>query len=76
MELNPGRRVQLTLGGGGSISRYRAVVLDAQLESVPFLYHCAVFIVPKVSHTILTTANIFHKKTLLKNLLLHLNFQL
>ncbi|CAO2822471.1 unnamed protein product [Amaranthus hypochondriacus] len=47
MELNPGRRVQLTLGGGGSISRYRAVVLDAQLESVPFLYHCAVFIVPK-----------------------------
>lgn len=68
MELSPGRRVQLTLGReGGSISRYRAVVLDAQPESVPFSYHCAVFIVPKVSHTILTIANIFVKKTLLKS---------
>lgn len=50
MELSPGRRVQLTLGGdGGSLFRYRAVVLDAQPESPNFSYHCAVFLVPKVS---------------------------
>lgn len=48
MELSPGRRVQLTLGGDeGSLFRYRAVVLDAQPESPNFSYHCAVFLVPK-----------------------------
>ncbi|KAL2530193.1 S-adenosyl-L-methionine-dependent methyltransferase superfamily protein [Forsythia ovata] len=47
-ELNPGRRVQLTLGEPG-LSRfsYKAVILDAQQESGPFMYHCGVFLVPK-----------------------------
>lgn len=48
-ELNPGRRVQLTLGEPG-LSRfsYKAVLLDAQKDSGPFTYHCGVFLVPKV----------------------------
>ncbi|XP_021745567.1 methyltransferase-like protein 13 [Chenopodium quinoa] len=47
MELSPGRRVQLVLGGVGSLFRYRAVVLDAQPQSLPFSYHCGVLLVPK-----------------------------
>lgn len=48
MELNPGRRAQLALGGqGDSTFRYRAVLLDAKPQSVPFLYHCGIFLVPK-----------------------------
>lgn len=47
MELSPGRRVQLILGGGGSLFRYRAAVLDAQPQSSPFSYHCGVLLVPK-----------------------------
>lgn len=49
MELTPGRRVQLILGGVGSLFRYRAVVLDAQPQSLPYSYHCGVLLVPKVS---------------------------
>lgn len=47
-ELNPGHRVQLTLGEPG-LSRfsYKAVLLDAQKDSGPFTYHCGVFLVPK-----------------------------
>ncbi|XP_021836682.1 uncharacterized protein [Spinacia oleracea] len=47
MELTPGRRVQLILGGVGSLFRYRAVVLDAQPQSLPYSYHCGVLLVPK-----------------------------
>lgn len=48
MELKPGRRVQLILGGHGESSfRYRAVVLDAQESCGPFSYHCGVFLVQK-----------------------------
>lgn len=48
-KLHQGRRVQFTLGGQGtSIFSYRAVLLDAQEQSGPFLYECGVFIVPKV----------------------------
>lgn len=47
-KLSQGRRLQLTLGGqGSSCFIYRAVVLDSQSQSGPFLYHCGVFIVPK-----------------------------
>ncbi|CAK9136524.1 unnamed protein product [Ilex paraguariensis] len=47
-KLNPGRRVQLTLGEpGGSHFSYRAVLLDARQQSVSFLYRCGVFLVPK-----------------------------
>ncbi|KAL8106172.1 hypothetical protein AgCh_029834 [Apium graveolens] len=47
-ELKPGRRVQLTLGEPGcSQFLYKAVLLDAQQQSDPFLYHCGVFLVPK-----------------------------
>ncbi|CAI9271358.1 unnamed protein product [Lactuca saligna] len=47
-ELNPGQRVQLTLGEPGQ-SRfcYKSVLLDAQQNSEEFLYHCGVFLVPK-----------------------------
>lgn len=49
-ELRPGRRVQLTLGEPGrSQFLYKAVLLDAQKQSDSFLYHCGVFLVPKVS---------------------------
>lgn len=44
-ELCQGRRFELTLGGRGG--NYRAVLLDARLQSDPFEYHCGVFIVPK-----------------------------
>ncbi|GMH28276.1 hypothetical protein Nepgr_030119 [Nepenthes gracilis] len=48
MEHRPGLRVQLALGGeGDSRFCYRVVLLDAQLEAGPFLYHCGVFLVPK-----------------------------
>ncbi|KAL9689097.1 hypothetical protein QQ045_033528 [Rhodiola kirilowii] len=43
MELCPGRRIQLTLG-----DRYRAVLLDAHEQSDSYLFHCAVFLVPKM----------------------------
>ncbi|KAF2288904.1 hypothetical protein GH714_022663 [Hevea brasiliensis] len=47
-KLSRGRRFQLTLGGQGcSRFTYRAVLLDAKDNSVPFSYHCGVFIVPK-----------------------------
>ncbi|XP_021593869.1 eEF1A lysine and N-terminal methyltransferase isoform X2 [Manihot esculenta] len=47
-KLSQGRRFQLTLGGqGGSRFTYRAVLLDAKDNSVPFSYHFGVFIVPK-----------------------------
>lgn len=47
-ELNPGRRIQLTLGEpGGSRFTYKAVLLDASHSSGPFSYHCGVFLVPK-----------------------------
>lgn len=48
MELIPGRRVQLTLGGqGDSTFRYRAVLLDAEPQPAPFSYHCGIFLIPK-----------------------------
>lgn len=48
-ELNPGRRIQLTLGGpGDSQFTYRAVLYDALRESEPFKYHYGVFLVPQV----------------------------
>uniref|UniRef100_A0A7C9A2R3 Methyltransferase type 11 domain-containing protein n=1 Tax=Opuntia streptacantha TaxID=393608 RepID=A0A7C9A2R3_OPUST len=48
IELIPGRRVQLTLGGqGDSTFCYRAVLLDAGPQSAPFLYNCGIFLVPK-----------------------------
>ncbi|KAH9619247.1 hypothetical protein KSS87_021477 [Heliosperma pusillum] len=47
-ELSPGRRALVTLGGeGNSFFRYRAVVLDAKEQSVPFTYQCGIFLVPK-----------------------------
>ena len=47
--LSQGRRLQLTLGGQGkSRFSYRAFVLDSRSQSGPFVYHCGVFIVPKV----------------------------
>ncbi|XP_010248173.1 PREDICTED: uncharacterized protein LOC104591078 [Nelumbo nucifera] len=49
-ELLPGRRIQLTLGEvGNSHFSYKAVLLDAKQQYDPFLYHCGVFLVPKVS---------------------------
>ncbi|XP_022761872.1 methyltransferase-like protein 13 isoform X2 [Durio zibethinus] len=47
-KLNPGRRVQLTLGEQG-VSRfcYKAVLLDAKQQSGAFSFHYGVFIVPK-----------------------------
>ncbi|RRT79082.1 hypothetical protein B296_00025992, partial [Ensete ventricosum] len=55
-ELVPGRRCQTILGEqGSSLFHYKAVLLDSQQLSEPFLYHCGVFIVPKIfldsSHT-------------------------
>lgn len=48
-ELVPGRRCQTILGEqGSSLFHYKAVLLDSQQLSEPFLYHCGVFIVPKV----------------------------
>ncbi|CAL9184938.1 unnamed protein product [Musa hybrid cultivar] len=47
-ELVPGRRCQTILGKqGSSFFHYKAVLLDSQQLSEPFLYHCGVFIVPK-----------------------------
>lgn len=47
-ELCPGRRFRLTLGErGGSLYSYKTVLLDAQQQPDPFLYHYGVFIVPK-----------------------------
>ncbi|KAF3579331.1 hypothetical protein DY000_02029898 [Brassica cretica] len=43
-ELTGGRRVKFTLGSNFS---YRAVLLDAQKQTEPFVYHCGVFLVPK-----------------------------
>ncbi|XP_077250290.1 S-adenosyl-L-methionine-dependent methyltransferases superfamily protein isoform X2 [Tasmannia lanceolata] len=48
-ELIPGRRVRLTLGEQGmSCFSYKAVLLDAQKQSQQFVYHCGVFLVPKI----------------------------
>ncbi|CAA0819857.1 S-adenosyl-L-methionine-dependent methyltransferases superfamily protein [Striga hermonthica] len=48
-ELEPGRRIKLTLGEPG-VSRfiYNGVLLDAQPDSGAFSYHFGVFIVPKM----------------------------
>ncbi|CAH8362673.1 unnamed protein product [Eruca vesicaria subsp. sativa] len=46
-ELTGGRRVKFTLGGQGSNFSYRAVLLDAQKQTEPFVYHCGVFLIPK-----------------------------
>ncbi|CAN8285349.1 unnamed protein product [Cochlearia groenlandica] len=46
-ELTCGRRIKFTLGGQGSNFSYRAVLLDAQKQTEPFVYHCGVFLVPK-----------------------------
>nr|QTZ19574.1 methyltransferase 13 [Bixa orellana] len=47
-KLNPGHRIQLTLGGHGcSKYSYKAILLDAKEDSGPFSYYCGVFIVPK-----------------------------
>ncbi|KAL1210193.1 hypothetical protein V5N11_006047 [Cardamine amara subsp. amara] len=46
-ELTEGRRIKFTLGGQGSKFSYRAVLLDAQTQTEPFVYHCGVFLVPK-----------------------------
>ncbi|KAL0863717.1 hypothetical protein Bca101_042835 [Brassica carinata] len=46
-ELTGGRRVKFTLGSQGSDFSYRAVLLDAQNQTEPFVYHCGVFLVPK-----------------------------
>ncbi|KAB1213624.1 Methyltransferase-like protein 13 [Morella rubra] len=45
MKLCQGRRFELTLDG--KLGSYRAVLLDAHQQPGPFIYHCAVFIVPK-----------------------------
>ncbi|GFP80678.1 methyltransferase-like protein 13 [Phtheirospermum japonicum] len=48
-ELEPRRRIKLTLGEPG-VSRfiYNGVLLDAQPDSGPFSYHFGVFLVPKM----------------------------
>ncbi|KAK1287100.1 hypothetical protein QJS10_CPB19g01422 [Acorus calamus] len=47
-ELNPGRRIRISLGEPGcSRFSYKAVLLDSHHQSEPFSYHCGVFIVPK-----------------------------
>ncbi|XP_010510163.1 PREDICTED: methyltransferase-like protein 13 isoform X4 [Camelina sativa] len=46
-EFTGGRRIKFTLGGQGSNFSYRAVLLDAQKQTEPFVYHCGVFLVPK-----------------------------
>ncbi|XP_026387875.1 methyltransferase-like protein 13 [Papaver somniferum] len=48
-KISLGRRFLLTLGEeGGSRFSYKAVILDAKKLADPFIYHCGVFIVPKV----------------------------
>ncbi|KAJ4790958.1 Methyltransferase-like protein 13 [Rhynchospora pubera] len=48
-ELIPGQRFQLILGEeGSSLYCYKAVLLDAKMQSESFTYHCAIFIVPKI----------------------------
>lgn len=49
-ELEPGRRVKLILGEPG-VSRffYNGILLDAKLDSGPFIYHYGVFLVTSVS---------------------------
>ncbi|CAA7045546.1 unnamed protein product [Microthlaspi erraticum] len=46
-ELSGGRRIKFTLGCQGSNFSYRAVLLDAQKQTEPFVYYCGVFLVPK-----------------------------
>ncbi|XP_014508535.1 methyltransferase-like protein 13 isoform X1 [Vigna radiata var. radiata] len=49
LKLSQGRRLQITLGGPGcSTFSYRAVILDAEELADPFIYHCGIFIVPKI----------------------------
>ncbi|XP_026400862.1 methyltransferase-like protein 13 [Papaver somniferum] len=48
-KISLGRRFLLTLGEeGGSRFSYKAVIVDAKKLADPFIYHCGVFIVPKV----------------------------
>lgn len=48
-EFFPGRRLQLALGREGvSQYIYRVVLLDALQQSGAYMYHCGVFLVPKV----------------------------
>lgn len=47
----PGRRRMFILGDqGNSLYCYKAVLLDARKRTETFVYHCGVFIVPKVSY--------------------------
>jgi hypothetical protein len=47
----PGRRKQFILGEqGSSLFCYKAVLLDSKNRTQPFVYHCGVFIVPKVMY--------------------------
>lgn len=47
----PGRRRQLILGEqGSSLYCYKAVLMDAKNQNETFVYHCGVFIVPKVCY--------------------------
>lgn len=46
----PGRRIKLILGEPGvSKFTYNGILLDAKQDSVRFMYHYAVFLVPQVS---------------------------
>lgn len=58
-ELTEGRLIKFTLGGQGSNFSYRAVLLDAQKQTEPFVYHCGVFLVPKVSFANVINSLIF-----------------
>lgn len=60
-ELQPGRRCSLILGEqGDSLYSYKTVILDAKQQPDPFLYHCGVFIVPKVrKHALTVTLLLF-----------------
>jgi hypothetical protein len=47
----PGRRKQFILGEqGSSLFCYKAVLLDSKNRTQTFVYHCGVFIVPKVMY--------------------------
>uniref|UniRef100_A0A1D1Y6U2 Methyltransferase-like protein 13 n=1 Tax=Anthurium amnicola TaxID=1678845 RepID=A0A1D1Y6U2_9ARAE len=48
-ELIPGRRCHFVLGEQGvSCFSYNALLLDSQQQTDAFLYHCGIFIVPKI----------------------------
>ncbi|KAG8083269.1 hypothetical protein GUJ93_ZPchr0015g6927 [Zizania palustris] len=47
----PGRRRMFILGEqGNSLYCYKAVLFDARKQTETFVYHCGIFIVPKVCH--------------------------